>query len=115
MRFYMLAEKPPHHDESINGWFILQMWKTGYFRYDPTNYHGPLLFYLLQLGEMLFGDSLWTLRAVVSLFSFLTVAAFCWRAVYENKYWFLGAVVLIFSPGAAFFGRSAIHESVLVF
>ncbi|PYJ72904.1 MAG: hypothetical protein DME72_07095, partial [Verrucomicrobia bacterium] len=42
LRFFLLGIKPPHFDEGINGWFVDQMVKNGFYRYDPTNYHGPL-------------------------------------------------------------------------
>ena len=47
VRVAFLDIKPPHFDEGINGWFCDQMAKTGYYAYDPTNYHGPLHFYVL--------------------------------------------------------------------
>ncbi len=46
--------KPPHFDEGINGWFVDQMRKNGFYRYDPTNYHGPLHFYILFLAQVAF-------------------------------------------------------------
>src|SRR6516165_2287501 len=55
LRFFLLAIKPPHFDEGINGWFVDQMVREGYYRYDPTNYHGPLHFYVLFLFKALFG------------------------------------------------------------
>ena len=47
LRLYWLAGRPPHFDEGVNGWFTDQMQKIGYYKYDPTNYHGPLHFYVL--------------------------------------------------------------------
>src|SRR6266404_6411152 len=44
LRFFLLGIKPPHFDEGINGWFVDQVIKNGFYRYDPTNYHGPLHF-----------------------------------------------------------------------
>lgn len=41
-RFQDLGLKAVHHDESINGWFVMQIWGQGWFQYDPNNYHGPL-------------------------------------------------------------------------
>src|SRR5437763_13412643 len=58
LRFFLLGMKPPHFDEGINGWFVDQLVKTGFYRYDPTNYHGPLHFYLLLLWQTLFGPNL---------------------------------------------------------
>ena len=49
VRFACLDLKPPHFDEGINGWFVDQMTKTGFYAYDPTNYHGPLHFYVFLL------------------------------------------------------------------
>src|SRR5437588_9853840 len=51
LRFLLLGMKPPHFDEGINGWFVDQVVKNGFYRYDPTNYHGPLHFYVLLLGQ----------------------------------------------------------------
>jgi predicted membrane-bound mannosyltransferase len=42
LRFFLLGIKPPHFDEGINGWFVDQVVHNGFYRYDPTNYHGPL-------------------------------------------------------------------------
>src|SRR5204863_9161330 len=69
LRFLLLGMKPPHFDEGINGWFVDQMVKNGFYRYDPTNYHGPLHFYVLFLSETLFGRNLYALRLPVVLAS----------------------------------------------
>jgi uncharacterized protein (TIGR03663 family) len=113
LRFFHLDEKPPHHDEAINGWHVLQMWKNGYYRYDPTNYHGPLLFYLLQWAQVFFGESIWTLRAVPAFCSVLSVGSFYFWALRRDSIWAVGGVVLLLSPAAQFYGRSGIHESLL--
>ena len=55
LRFFLLGIKPPHFDEGINGWFVDQVMKNGFYRYDPTNYHGPLHFYVL----VLFAEFVW--------------------------------------------------------
>jgi hypothetical protein len=62
LRVLFLGVKPPHFDEGINGWFVDQMTKNGFYRYDPTNYHGPLHFYILFLSQTLFGRNVWALR-----------------------------------------------------
>src|SRR5437867_4049814 len=48
-RFYFLDNKPVHHDEAVNGWFVTQIQEKGYFAYSPENYHGPFLFYLFYV------------------------------------------------------------------
>src|SRR5258707_1789644 len=47
LRLFLLAIKPPHFDEAINGWFGAHAMPNGVYRYDPTTYHGPLHFYAL--------------------------------------------------------------------
>ncbi len=49
------------------------MTKNGFYRYDPTNYHGPLHFYILFLSQTLFGRNLWALRMPVVVASILCV------------------------------------------
>src|SRR3954467_8304524 len=73
LRVFLLGMKPPHFDEGINGWFVDQMVKNGYYRYDPTNYHGPLHFYVLFLSQTLFGRNLYALRLPVVLASIASV------------------------------------------
>ena len=58
LRIVLLDIKPPHFDEGINGWFVDQMVRNGFYHYDPTNYHGPLHFYALFISQTLFGRNL---------------------------------------------------------
>jgi uncharacterized protein (TIGR03663 family) len=111
LRLFLLAIKPPHFDEGINGWFVDQLVKNGYYRYDPTNYHGPLHFYLLFLSESLLGRNLWALRLPVVIGSILSIwltlkfEPFVGRNVSR-----LAALAMAVSPGFIFYGRYAIHE-----
>jgi uncharacterized protein (TIGR03663 family) len=114
-RFYFLANKPVHHDEAINAWFILQMWQNGYFKYDPSNYHGPLLFYLFQFSELFMGFGIESLRAVTASFSVLLILFLAYRAGKGVWGLYVAALVLLLSPANLFFSRSAIHESAFVF
>jgi uncharacterized protein (TIGR03663 family) len=111
LRFLLLGMKPPHFDEGINGWFVDQMAKTGFYRYDPTNYHGPLHFYVLFLFEALLGRNIWALRVPVVLISILCVylmtkfEPFVGRNISR-----LAAMAMAVSPGFLFYGRYSIHE-----
>src|SRR2546421_1162331 len=111
LRFFLLGIKPPHFDEGINGWFVDQMVKSGFYRYDPTNYHGPLHFYVLLLSQTLFGRNLWALRLPVVLVSIscvwmtLKFEPFVGRTVSR-----LAALAMAVSPGFVFYGRYSIHE-----
>ena len=68
MRLLFLDNRAIHHDEGVNGWFVMNMWKQGYYHYDPANFHGPLFFYLLQISEAIFGKGIFSLRFVAVLF-----------------------------------------------
>jgi uncharacterized protein (TIGR03663 family) len=114
--FTGISLKPPHSDESGNGYFVNQIWQNGFFVYDPRNFHGPLLFYLFQISEKIFGFGIGSLRIVTALFSTLSV----WlilknRDLLGGNASFFAAGALALSPGISFFSRSAIHESLFVF
>ena len=116
LRFFLLGIKPPHFDEGINGWFVDQLVKTGFYRYDPTNYHGPLHFYVLMLSQTLFGRNLWALRLPVVLVSIACVwltlkfEPFVGRTISR-----LAALAMAVSPGFVFYGRYSIHEVWILF
>src|SRR5438270_953788 len=111
LRFFLLGIKPPHFDEGINGWFVDQMVKNGFYRYDPTNYHGPLHFYVLFLSQILFGRNMLALRLPVVLVSIscvwltLKFEPFVGRQVSR-----LAALAMAVSPAFVFYGRYSIHE-----
>jgi Predicted membrane-bound mannosyltransferase len=46
LRFIWLGLKPFHHDEGVNGVFLNTLVETGNWAYDPSNYHGPDLYYI---------------------------------------------------------------------
>ncbi len=115
LRFLFLDQKPAHFDEGINGWFVSSIWKDGYYNYDPTNFHGPIYFYFLQLAEQLFGVSVSSYRFMTGLFSL----GFC-LLIFELKNWsprvaFLSFVGLSLSTSLVFYSRYAIHETQFVF
>jgi uncharacterized protein (TIGR03663 family) len=111
LRILFLGIKPPHFNEGINGWFVDQMVKDGFYRYDPTNYHGPLHFYLLFLSQTLFGRNLYALRMPVVLASIGAVwLALKYDRVIPRPVARLAALAMALSPGFIFYGRYSIHE-----
>src|SRR5947199_6545556 len=110
LRVLFLGIKPPHFDEGINGWFVDQMVKDGFYRYDPTNYHGPLHFYILFLYQTLLGRNVWAIRLPVVLASIFSIhltlkfEPFVGRNVSR-----LAALAMAVSPGFGFSGLYAIH------
>ena len=114
--FSDLSLKPPHVDESVNGFFVNTLWEHGFYPYDPNNYHGPLLFYLFQISEKIFGFGILSFRIVSALFLLLTiVVTFRSRAVLGSYASLFIAIALGLSPGMVFFSRSAIHEPAFGF
>src|SRR3989440_12987235 len=115
LRFFLPSIKPPHFDEGINGWFVDQMVKNGFYRYDPTNYHGPLHFYILFLSQTLFGRNLYALRLPVVLASIGSVwLALKYDRLISRPVARLAALAMAISPGFIFYGRYSIHEVWLV-
>jgi uncharacterized protein (TIGR03663 family) len=115
LRALFLDIKPPHFDEGINGWFVDQMVKDGFYRYDPTNYHGPLHFYILFLSQALFGRNLYALRMPVVLASIGAVwLALKYDRVIPRPVARLAALAMALSPGFIFYGRYSIHEAWLL-
>ncbi len=111
LRILLLGIKPPHFDEGINGWFVDQMTKTGFYRYDPTNYHGPLHFYVLFLSQTLFGRNLWALRMPVVLVSIASIyLVLKFEILVGRNVARLAALAMAVSPGFVFYGRYSIHE-----
>jgi uncharacterized protein (TIGR03663 family) len=115
VRLAYLDIKPPHFDEGINGWFCDQMTRNGFYAYDPTNYHGPLHFYVLFLSLHLFGRNLWALRIPVVLASLIAIFwIFLFRPFFSRTIRYLAALGMAISPGFIFYDRYSIHESWMV-
>src|SRR3954451_21766308 len=116
LRFFLLGMKPPHFDEGINGWFVDQVMKNGFYRYDPTNYHGPLHFYVLWLFESLFGRDVWALRVPIVLVMLACVwVTLKFELLVGSKVSRIAALAMAVSPGFVFYGGSATHEVWLQF
>ncbi len=61
LRLYDLNLVPLHHDEGVNGNFLVRLVREGAYTYDPANYHGPTLYYFSAIipwiTKLLFGNS----------------------------------------------------------
>lgn len=115
LRVLWLDLKPAHFDEGVNGWFIDQMTRQGYYHYDPTNFHGPFHFYILFLAQTLLGREIWVLRLPLALVSTGCVAlVLAYRSYLGTRVCQVAALAMAVSPAAVFYGRYAIHESWLL-
>jgi len=66
-RFYWLEMKPFHHDEGVNGFFMTTLFRDGIYKYDPSNYHGPTLYYIALAFAKAFGFNTISMRASVAI------------------------------------------------
>jgi uncharacterized protein (TIGR03663 family) len=116
LRVLWLNDKPPHFDEGVNGYFVDQITHTGFYHYDPSNFHGPLHFYGLFVSQTLLGREAWVLRLPVALLSTACVGlVLALRPYLGTRPSLLAALAMAISPGMVFYGRYAIHETELLF
>lgn len=113
-RLAFLGWKAPHFDESINGHFVDTIWKNGFFKYDPSNFHGPMYFYILHLAETILGRGVETFRFITGILSIGCVVVAALHSRYLGRAALWAAIVLALSPAMMFYGRYAIHETLFV-
>lgn len=115
LRSVVLDWKPTHFDEGINGNFVQQIWREGFYRYDPKNFHGPLYFYVLLFAETIFGKSIEAYRFVTGLISLASVVLIAKHRRFFGTSAVWAALVMAISAGTVFYSRYAIHESLFIF
>jgi uncharacterized protein (TIGR03663 family) len=120
LRLYALELKPMHHDEGVNGFFLTTLLRTGVYKYDPNNYHGPVLYYLtlpfLYVADYMKLSGNWAVRFVPAAFGIATVWLVLGLRRYIGAVGALAAAALVaVSPGAVFYSRYFIHETLFVF
>ena len=116
LRFFMLALKPFHHDEGVNGFFLTTLFRDGVYKYDPANYHGPTLYYITLAFTKAFGLETIPVRASVAIFGVLIVVLTFFLRRYIGKNGALtAALFLALSPGMVYISRYFIHEIFFVF
>lgn len=115
-RFWNLTLKPMHHDEGVNGYFLTTLFRDGIYRYDPSNYHGPTLYYIALFFTKLFGLETFSVRASVAVFGVLIVIMTFFLRKYLGTIGSLcAAAMLALSPGMVYISRYFIHEIFFVF
>lgn len=115
LRCQDLSLRPFHHDEGVNGFFLTRLVREGLYKYDPSNYHGPSLYYLTLPLVAILGLSDAAVRGTTVIFGLLTVYAL-WRFLARSSQAMAlsAAAFLATSTGAVFFSRYFIHESLFV-
>jgi uncharacterized protein (TIGR03663 family) len=128
LRLYQLALVPLHHDEGVNGNFLVSLVREGKYLYNPENYHGPTLYFFSAVipwlarffGGKAFGEiyglTTFNIRLITAAFGVGTI----WLALLLRKrIGTIGALsaagLIAISPGAVYLSRYFIHESLFVF
>ncbi len=116
MRVVDLPLKPLHSDESVNGWYSLRLLWDGYYHYQPSDYHGPLLYYVDLVSFWVLGVSDTSLRLGTALTGVLGVVAIAlWRRPLGSAVGVAAAALLLaVQPADVYFARTVIHETYLV-
>jgi len=128
LRLYDLNLVPLHHDEGVNGNFLVRLVREGAYTYDPANYHGPTLYYFAAIipwiTKVLFGNTArdnygmttFTVRLIPVLFGLATIGLiFLLRRRLGTVAALAAGLMLAVSPGAVYLSRYFIHESLFVF
>jgi uncharacterized protein (TIGR03663 family) len=128
LRLYDLNLVPLHHDEGVNGNFLVRLVREGAYNYDPANYHGPTLYYFAAIipwiakglfgsaGRDNYGMTTFTIRLIPVLFGLATIGLiFLLRRRLGTVTALAAGLMLAVSPGAVYLSRYFIHETLFVF
>lgn len=116
LRYFMLLLRPVHHDEGVNGWMLTNLLRDNKYQYDPSNYHGPTIYFIAYPLMQLFGLETYPLRGLSSFFGLLMVVmVFYLRPYLGNLGTVIAAFLVAISPGLTFVSRYFIHEIFFVF
>jgi uncharacterized protein (TIGR03663 family) len=128
LRLYDLNLVPLHHDEGVNGNFLVRLVREGAYQYDPENYHGPTLYYFSAIIpwtiKLLFGANAretyglttFTIRFIPAIFGLATIVLiFLLRRRLGTIATLAAGLMLAVSPGAVYLSRYFIHETLFVF
>jgi len=119
-----LASRPLHNDEAINATKLARLWNTGEYRYNPEEYHGPVLYYVALpvtrvvewfrgATEQGPGEASMRWTAILAGMALMGVTVWMvdglgWRG------WWISGLWLAVSPAFVYYSRYFIHELWLV-
>ncbi|MGE3312141.1 MAG: flippase activity-associated protein Agl23 [Limisphaerales bacterium] len=120
-----LALRPLHSDEAINAVKLDRLWTTGEYRYDPHEYHGPVLYYLalpvarvvswLREGPGAGPDETGMRMVAVLAGVGLILVSILWLDGLGWRGWWISGLWVAVSPAFVYYSRYFIHEMVFVF
>jgi uncharacterized protein (TIGR03663 family) len=120
LRVPQMERRPMHNDEAVNALKLQELWEKGSYRYDPDEYHGPVLYYATLPAVWLSGARDFphlterTLRVVPVVFGVAMILLFWLLAdgLGRAATLFAGGLAAI-SPAMVFYSRYFIHEMLL--
>jgi len=120
-----LSHRPMHADESVHAIKFGEMLEKpglGQYRYDPTEYHGPTLYYATHLVTRVYGKTSlealesWHLRTTPVLFGAgLVLLLWLMRHGLSAGGVIVSALLTIVTPLINYYARDFIHETLFVF
>jgi len=122
LRFPDLASRPMHADEAVHAEKFGALLEGRGYAYDPSEYHGPTLYYLTLLPARLRGQSRYleidevTVRLVPAALGVGLVAAhLAARSSLGAESALVAAFLAAISPAMVYYSRYFVHETLLVF
>ncbi len=114
MRLALLDLRPLHHDEGVNAWLASRPLEGAGIFYNPDNFHGPFLFFLVLPFLALLGESDLVLRLPAALASAAMIPLLLpLRRRLGTAGVTAAAWLLALSPSFVYYGRDLIHETFL--
>lgn len=114
LRFADLPRKALHHDESVNYAFTKKLADRFNYKYNPTAYHGPFLYFAGYPAYKILGPSKFGLRTTPALAGILAVVFILLMGnVIGRKGALAAAAVMALSPADVYYSRTFIHEIYL--
>jgi uncharacterized protein (TIGR03663 family) len=121
LRFPDLASRPIHADEAVHADKLGTLLEGGGYAYDPSEYHGPTLYYLTLPMAWLHGAGRYVevdevvLRSLPAALGVALVAAHLGaRGLLGAAGALVAALLAAISPALVFYSRYFIHETPLV-
>src|ERR1039458_577998 len=121
-RFPLLADRPMHCDEAVNGDKFGLLLEHGRYEYSTVDFHGPALYYFSLAAARIQGIARYadlnevTIRSVAATLGVLLVGAHFFLVPYFGLYAAgLAGLLTAVSPAMVYYSRYYIHEMLLVF
>lgn len=120
MRFHGIAARPMHVDEAVQAFKVGEMLAGGTYRYDPSDFHGPTLYFFAFWLCRIFGVESFAamtetlVRAVPACVGALACVALPLSFFGRKAGALVAGLLLAFAPVAVFFDAYFIQETLLV-